>query len=82
MTEQAGMREPSIVAEVAAYAQRALVYAAQFGEFGEKALCVRDAHVVVGAAFKAHGRVGTDQIVTPGGEGKGVQLHPAPEFSL
>lgn len=60
--------QAAVVAEVAAYAQRALVYAAQFGKFGEKALRVRDAHVVVRAAFKAHGRVDADQIVAPGGE--------------
>ena len=44
--------QAAVVAEVAAYAQRAFVYAAQFGKFGEKALRVRDAHVVVGGSFQ------------------------------
>ena len=49
MTEQAGMGEPSIVAEVATYAKRMPVDTMHIVELHKETFHIRNAHVIVWA---------------------------------
>ena len=68
MTEQAGMGEPSIVAEVATYAKRMPVDTMHIVELHKETFHIRNAHVIVWAMREAHRRVHAYEVIPLRGE--------------